>query len=170
MIKLEHPVYLESCQRLVACRLDSLIIARNNHYENNQSILNHRRSSSQHRLRGFCKLLCSQLRIQAIGRRLQSSRPYLDKLKPTACLHIWTVRQPHTRQRQRWQNTPPSPTCLNHSLHATQSEDSISSFMLAQHSFFPQNIYTMTADTKVLVLTLLITCAVCYAMLIISLS
>ena len=155
---------------MVLCRLDSLVIARNQNYENYQINIRYRRSSSQRRLCRVSQLLCSQLRIQAIGRRLQSSRPYLDKLKPTACLHIWTVRQPHTRQRQRWQNTPPSPTCLNNALHATQSEDSISSFMLAQHSFFPQNIYTMTADTKVLVLTLLITCAVCYAMLIISLS
>lgn len=136
MIQLEHPVYLESCQRLVIRRLDSLVINITN-YENNQSILNRRRSSSQHRLRGFCKLLCRQLRIKAIGRWLQGSRPYLDKLKSTACLHRWTVRQPHTRQRQRRQNTPPSPTCLTNALHATQSEDSTSSFLFVAVVLFP---------------------------------
>lgn len=136
MIQLEHPVYLESCQRLVIRRLDSLVIHITNH-EHNQSILNRRRSSSQRRLRSFFKLLCRQLRIQAIGRWLQGSRPYLDKLKSTACLHRWTVRQPHTHQRQGRHNTQPSPTCVTNPLHATQSEDSTSSFLFVAVVLFP---------------------------------
>jgi len=137
MTKQHIPVYFEEFQSLVLCRLDSLIIARNQNYENYQINIRYRRSSSQRRLCRVSQLLRSQLRIQAIGRGLQDSRPYLDELTSYTRLHRRDVRQPHTHQRQGRQSSPSNPPSLTNALHATQSEDSISSFLLARGCFFP---------------------------------
>lgn len=149
MTKPNIPVYFEEFQSLVLCRLDSLVIDINN-YEQNTKVLTRFRSSSQRRLRGLSELLRHQCRITAQGRWLQGSRPYLDELKSTACLHRWTVRQPHTRQRQRRQNPQPTTACLTQALHATQSGDSTSPFLSPRLFSFhlPPNFPLTTYETK----------------------
>ena len=137
MTKPNIPVYFEEFQRLVLCRLASLVIARNKYYEKNQRIINHRRSSSQRRFRRVTELFRYQLRIEAIGRWLQGSRPYLDELESNAALRRWTSRQPHPYQRQGRQDSPTNPTSLTNARHTTQSGDSISPFLFAAVVLFP---------------------------------
>ena len=136
MTKQHIPVYFVEFQSLVLCRLDSLVIELTKDYEKYQSNIRYRRSSSQRRLCRNSQLLCSQLRIQAIGRGLQDSRPYLDELTSYTRLHRRDVRQPHTHQRQGRQSSPSNPPSLTNALHATQSGDSISPFLLARGSSF----------------------------------
>lgn len=112
-------VYSVEFQWLVLVGWDSLIINITKYYENNK-ITNRIRSSSQHRLRRVHELLRRQLRITSQGRWLQSSRACLDKLDANAHLHRWTVRQPHTHQRQGRQNTPPNPTCVTNNARYTK--------------------------------------------------
>ena len=144
MTKPNIPVYFEEFQRLVLCRLASLVIARNKYYEKNQRIINHRRSSSQRRFRRVKELFRYQLRIEAIGRWLQDSRPYLDELEPNAPLHRWNGRQPHPRQRHGRQDSLPNPTCLTNARHTTQSGDSTSPFLFAAVVFFPLATWHLT--------------------------
>ena len=123
MIKLEHPVYLESSQCLVIRELDSLSINYIIYYENYQSFRYRIRSSSQRRLLRQTKFLCRHLRLQTTGRWLQCTRTNLDKLKSTACLHIRNVRQPSPRNLQnknkQTSHQVPYTACLKHSTLTT---------------------------------------------------
>lgn len=119
MIKLEHPVYLESSQCLVIRELDSLSINYIIYYENYQSFRYRIRSSSQRRLRGAYELLCRQLRVKASRRWLQNPRPYLDKLNGCSQRFRRAIRRTPAYQRQGQQDTPPSATCLKHSTLTT---------------------------------------------------
>ena len=116
-------VYIVEFQWLVLVGWDSLVINITN-YENNQSIINRIRSSSQNRLRRERKILRRQLRPTSLRRWLHSSRACLDKLNLTACRHRWTVRQPHPRdlheQKEQTGHQVPHPTCLTSTARYTK--------------------------------------------------
>jgi len=140
MIKLIQSGSCEGLQWLDARSLDSLVINITKYYENNQSILYRIRSSSQRRLRRVSELLCSEYRNQTNRRRLQSPRPYLDKLSNSSSTTSWASCLPYSNQGQRQQGTLPTASCLRHSTSRTPKGTLYPLFAYKIGSFLASNL------------------------------